>query len=206
MLRLLSFLLFCLCFVACGEQTEVVENTTEDGNIERYTRLVKDYAKQGKYTLTNTSGVLLEEANYTNDTLDGARILFFENGDTMQVEYYKMGQFEGSYEEYFNGGKLKTSGQYEANAMKGKWTVYYNSGQVKEEVTFEGNEENGPFIEYYRNGNLKAEGAYLNGDFEHGPLSLYNEEGELIRKMECDKGICRTVWLSPKAVNSEEEQ
>ena len=78
--------------------------------------------------------------------------------------------------------------------MTGKWKKYYESGALFEEVTFSDNKENGPFIEYYENGNLKAEGEYLEGDNEHGLLSLYNEKGELERKMECQKGICKTIW------------
>lgn len=66
-----------------------------------------------------------------------------------------------------------------------------------EEVMFADNEENGPFTEYHKNGSLKAEGNYLNGDNEHGLLKLYNEEGELVRKMQCDSGICQTTWVSP---------
>ena len=48
--------------------------------------------------------------------------------------------------------------------------------------------------EYFRNGNLEAEGTYRNGDNEHGLLKLYNEEGELIKTMNCEDGVCRTVW------------
>ena len=49
-------------------------------------------------------------------------------------------------------------------------------------------------MEYFRNGNLKAEGSYLDGDNEHGLLKLYDETGRLIRKMECEQGVCRTFW------------
>ena len=202
MLRISCLFGLCLLAISCSKKLESVENTTEDGNIERYTRLVEDYGKDGQYTLTSPEGVKLEEAHYSKDTLDGQRILYYETGDTMQVENYAKGSFEGTYTEYFENGQVSTKGIYEQNTMKGKWTVYYESGQIKEIVTFENNEENGPFIEYYENGNLKAEGAYLGGDFEHGPLKLYNEEGTLIREMNCEQGICRTTW---KAEGLDEE-
>jgi antitoxin component YwqK of YwqJK toxin-antitoxin module len=83
---------------------------------------------------------------------------------------------------------------YKDGAMEGPWKRYYPSGQLMETVQFSNNEENGPFVEYYENGNLKAEGQYYHGDNEHGLLKLYAENGELIRKMECDSGRCRTIW------------
>ena len=78
--------------------------------------------------------------------------------------------------------------------MSNVWIRYYKNGQKKEEVTFENNEENGPFVEYNENGSLAAKGSYLNGDFEHGLLEIYDGQGVLVRKMNCDKGICNTTW------------
>jgi len=75
-----------------------------------------------------------------------------------------------------------------------KWKRYYDSGELMEIVNFVENEENGPFVEYYKNGNKKATGNYLDGDNEHGELELFDEQGELIKKMNCNKGICRTSW------------
>ena len=57
------------------------------------------------------------------------------------------------------------------------------------------NNENGPFKEYYPNGNIHWEGNYLNGDNEFGILNEYNEQGELIKKMDCDSmAVCKTIW------------
>ena len=36
--------------------------------------------------------------------------------------------------------------------------------------------------------------VYLDGDNEHGELKLFDEQGVLTKKMNCDKGICRTSW------------
>ena len=111
-----------------------------------------------------------------------------------------MGQFTGEYRLYHDNGELKQKGTYRNNAMTGPWETYYDNGQLKERVQFEGNMENGPFIEYHRNGKLAAEGAYKEGDYEHGELKIYNENGELIRSMLCDNGRCQTTW------SAEEEQ
>ena len=63
-----------------------------------------------------------------------------------------------------------------------------------EEVSFQDNQENGPFTEYHENGQLKAEGYYQEGDNEHGLLKIYDKQGELVKTMNCQHGVCRTVW------------
>jgi len=109
-------------------------------------------------------------------------------------ETYKRGTFSGPYRLFYPGGELKQSGKYRDNLMVGKWKGFYDNGQLKEVVQFENNEENGAFIEYHSNGKLKAEGSYLDGDYEHGELKLYDENGELERTMQCVKGRCSTTW------------
>lgn len=179
---------------ACGESLEEVETTDEFGYTERYTRRKSDYAREGLLRRFDSKGQLVEEAQYENDTLNGLRILYFPGQDTQTVETYRRGQFEGPWRTYYENGVLKLEGVYENNTMSGEWRAYYDTGELAEIVTFQNNEENGPFVEFYRNGNKKAEGGYLNGDYEHGLLQEYNEEGELIRKANCEHGICRTIW------------
>ena len=178
----------------CKSKVEQVENIDSYGYTERYQRNKSDFAKQGLYQKFDEQGRLMEEAKYQDDTLSGLRALYYETGDTQIVETYQHGIFEGPYRLYYESAQLNMTGRYEANEMTGDWDRYYENGQLMERVRFEANAENGPFIEYYKNGNLKAEGSYLNGDNEHGLLKLYDEEGALKRKMNCEKGICRTFW------------
>lgn len=173
---------------------EQVETTDEYGNQEVYTRRKSDYAKEGLYTKLTPQRQKMEEAFYRNDTLDGRRVLYYEQGDTQSVEHYRMGAYLGPYRSYYPGGQLQQEGLYDNNEMTGPWKLYYENGQLKEVVNFAENQENGPFIEYHENGQLKAEGQYRNGAFEQGELKLYNESGELIRIMDCEQGVCRTRW------------
>ncbi len=173
---------------------EMIEHKDDYGYTEKYYRRKSDFAKEGKYVRRNEAGKIVETAEYTNDTLNGVRVIFYESGDTQYVERYKMGLFVGPYEVYYQNGHMAQRGQYIDNAMQGIWLRYYDTGELMEEVTFVDNEENGPFREYHKNGQLKAEGAYRNGDNEEGPLKLYDEEGELIKEMDCKYGICKTVW------------
>ncbi|MEN0005817.1 MAG: toxin-antitoxin system YwqK family antitoxin [Bacteroidota bacterium] len=195
-----SLLSISFFLAACGKgsgRLETVEvRDSIYGYTEKYTRLPDDYAKQGLYQKFSEQGLLMETAYYERDTLNGPRVVFSIKGDTQIVEHYNMGIFDGAYELFYENGQLELKGQYTANAMAGEWRRYYDNGQLSEIVQFRDNEENGPFIEYYENGNLKAEGSYLNGDNEHGELKLYDEEGKLVRIMNCNQGVCRTQWAA----------
>lgn len=177
-----------------GDSLEFVSNQDIAGFVEQFYRSKSDNAKQGLYRKLTSGGVLLEEASYVNDTIHGIRIQYYEKGDTQIIETFDMGTFNGPFKAYYENGNLELLGHYDNNVMKGKWYKYYESGELEEIVTFDHNAENGPFVEFYRNGNKKAEGNYVNGENEDGLLLLYDETGTLVKKMDCDKGICKTIW------------
>ena len=192
----------CFCLFACISKFEKVEVRDDAGKItESYTIDKETKKRQGIYHRFINER-LVEESYYKQDTLDGKRYLFDEEGNRIIAETYQAGIYHGPYYSYYPDGSIKIEGQYQAGTMEDVWTKYYASGQLMEKVRMHKNEENGPFIEYHENGNLKAEGSYLNGDNEHGELLLYDESGELERKMECNKGICHTTWTREKGLHA----
>ena len=181
--------------LSCNLNIEEVVNQNDEGIItERYHVNKKTGLKQGEFISYYPDGKVFETSVYREDLLHGERSIFYENGQVMQKEMLVNGEYIGQFKKFFEDGTLKVEGIYVENYMDGPWKVYYSNGQLKEEVTFLKNIENGPFIEYHENGKLKAEGTYMNGDFEHGELKLYNENGVLEKIMDCDKGICHTRW------------
>jgi antitoxin component YwqK of YwqJK toxin-antitoxin module len=189
------FALLSLTVLTACSDLERVEVKDANGVVtERYSRRKSDYAREGKFEKFSASGIKVQEANYANDLLEGQRTIFWDNGKPQYIEHYRGGQFEGVYQAFHENGKMKLEGHYVAGEMTGTWKGYYDNGQLKEVVNFEQNQENGPFTEYYPDGKLKAEGAYLDGDNEHGELKLYDSTGTLTRRMMCDRGICHTVW------------
>ncbi len=150
--------------------------------------------KQGKYKRWSNSGKLMEECYYTDGKLDQMRILYFENGDTQIVESYQKGIFHGPYRSFYPDGQTQFVGQYLDNQMEGLWIKFYETGAVMEKTHFSKNLENGPFQEFYPGGVLKTTGTYRNGDNEHGQLKVYDETGQHIKTMECQDGICKTLW------------
>ena len=178
---------------------ETVEETDPDGNLLQFSRRDSDGLKEGVFTKTTAKGVKQEEAHYSSDKLNGKRILFYPSGDTLIVESYLNDVFDGPYKSFYPSGQLKVLCTYEDNKIEGKWLQYHENGQLKEEVLFVDNTENGPFKEYHLNGQMSVEGTYKDGDNEHGPLKFFDEQGQHYKTMECNMGICRTVWTQEKS-------
>ncbi len=184
-----------MLFIACSS-VETIEVKNDAGILtERFTQNKKTKQKEGKYMHYFEDGSVSEEANYEKGILHGERKIYYENGQVQILEQYKEGNFDGLYQAFYNTGQLELEGTYTDGSMGGLWTRFYETGEKMEVVAFEDNEENGPFTEYHLNGQLKAKGAYLNGDNEHGDLQLFNENGQLIKKMNCDNGRCKTTWV-----------
>ena len=195
--------LSCLVFLfSCNRDIDFVKVKDDQGNLlEKFSVNTETQQKNGIYYRYFSNGSIEEVANYKNDVLDGQRVLFFKNGDTMTIETHQNDLFEGVYKTFYKNNTIESIGIYSKNQMSGIWKYYYDNGQLKEQVTFANNSENGPFIEYHKNGNLKAEGNYKTNEInedtdtkEHGVLKLYDEHGELEKKMDCDFGRCKTIW------------
>lgn len=192
-----QFLLFFILIVgllACKNNIETITQTNEFNQQVAYSIDKTTKKKEGAYIIKTADGVLVEESNYTADTLDGVRKLYNIDGKLETIETYKNGDFHGPTKTFYENGQIKFDGNYVDNILTGETKSYYQDGQLKEVVAFRDNLENGPFTEYHPNGKIKAKGTYLNGDSEHGELELFDENGELIKKMDCNKGVCRTIW------------
>ncbi len=196
-MKIYSFISVLAIFllIGCKPTIETIEVEDEAGNVvEKYERRIDNNMRHGLYQMFDENGKIVELSLYQNDTLHGKRTMFYENGQPQYVENYINGKFDDDYSAFYENGQLKLNGKYTNGAMNGEWKGYHENGQLKEIVQFVENEENGPFVEYHPNGKLAAEGTYLNGDNEHGELKLYDENGILNKKMNCEKGVCRTAW------------
>ena len=188
-------LLLVLFIASCQSDIEIVESMdSETGIKEIFERSRKSNKKEGYYRKIDSTGVMLEDALYQEDQLNGTRKLYNAEGKLIIEETHKNGVFDGPYRTYHPDGTLELDGLYANNETTGTWRRYYSNGQILEEVAFSGNMENGPFKEWYDNGSLKAEGTYLEGDNEHGELMEYDTTGTLITKKMCERGICKTIW------------
>jgi antitoxin component YwqK of YwqJK toxin-antitoxin module len=189
------FFVILLILTACSASLEEVEiRNDEQGMLEKFTVVKGTNTKQGVYKRFRIDGQLLEEATFENGEMTGDQKIY-ENGELYSITKFENGQYQGLYQTFYPGGRVNVEGEYKDNVMTGKWKRYYPDGQIMEVVNFRDNEENGPFVEFYPNGNVKAEGEYLNGDNENGELFLYDINGILMKRMMCEAGICRTIWI-----------
>ena len=187
-------LLLLPLLVACSD-VETIEESDAEGYRTVFTRNKETTLREGSYERFTPDGTRIESASYVQDKLQGERRLYSEDGNLTTVERYVDGRFEGPFETFYPGGEPQLYGVYKNDVLSGPVVRYYESGDTMEVVQFENNQESGAFTEYYDGGILKARGFYREGDNEDGPLELYDATGELERRMNCDMGICRTVWL-----------
>jgi hypothetical protein len=185
-------------FFSCGRRTIEIERKNDQGQIIEKFYLDKDSLKFGTYTSYDEEGRIFEKSQYKKGELNGLRTIFFTNGEVEIQENYEDGVMNGVYKSFYDNGNVNLVATYNNGKMEGIVKRYYSSGELMEEVTFVDNQENGPFKEYYKNGKVKWEGQYKDGDNEYGTINMFDESGELIKKMECGKYqgeyICQTVW------------
>ncbi len=162
--------------------------------------VINDSVKDGVYLKFYGNGVLWDSCFYKNDTLQGIRKLFSDKGYLEIKENYKNGVLNGEYLVYYPNGKIKLRQYFDDGTMQDTSFAYYENGHIKEKVTFKYGLENGPFTEYYKNGKIHWKGTYLDGDNEQDTLYEYSEQGELLKKMMCYKGICFTIWTKEKGI------
>ena len=190
-------------FISCSQYETITEKDEDSTAYAVFQVNKKSGLKSGLYTRYYSSGNKEEEAMYKDGQMHGKRMLYFDapNDPVYAIEHHVDGMYHGMYKSYYEDGTLDFEGRYEQNTMEGLWKKFYPNGQLQEEVTFSNNEENGPFTEYYKTGHKKAEGNYIywmDEAREHGLLMLYDSMGVLERKMQCDSGICRTIWPEKK--------
>ena len=195
MFRSFFLLTFCSLFLyACGDGLELKEQTDDLGYRSEFKQDPETGLRQGVAREYDPEGNLSIEEHYLDGELHGTRLLYAPTGQIVVEENYENGKFAGKYLNYDEHGELTIRGQYVAGAMAEDWYTFHTDGSVKEVVVFKDNAENGPFREWYADGKPKASGTYLNGDNEHGTLHLYAKSGGLERVMECNEGVCSTVW------------
>lgn len=198
MKSLLLYTIAILTLFSCGKRLTEVENKNDKGLIIEKFYLDRDSLKFGTYTSYDEDGKLFERSQYKKGKLDGLRTIFFANGEVEIQENYTDGKIDGLYKSFYDNGNVNLEANYVGGKMEGIVKRYYSTGELLEEVKFVANQENGPFKEYYKNGKVKWEGQYKDGDNENGTIKHFNEEGVLIKKMECGKYrgeyVCQTTW------------
>ncbi len=197
-LRLGAMCLLLLQAFCTQNPLETTEVKNDRGQTERWQRRKDNQQKEGLFQRFSPEGILLEEAHYLADSLDGERKYFSKTGALESIEHYQNNQLHGKFQVFYPEGQLKIEQDFVHGTLNGMSIRYYQNGKIQEKVILKDNVENGPFSEYYENGNLKSVGTYVpneEGDgLENGELKEYDEAGQLIRIADCQDGMCLTRW------------
>jgi antitoxin component YwqK of YwqJK toxin-antitoxin module len=198
LLRLTWVLLLVSQAFCTQDPLEMTEAKNDRGQVERWQRRKDNKLKEGLFQRFSAEGVLLEEAHYLADSLNGERKYYAASGILESIEHYQNHKIHGKFYSYYPNGQVKVEQDFVQGALTGFSIRYFPNGKVQEKVPLKDNVENGPFTEYHENGNLKTEGTYLpneDGDgLEEGELKEYDESGQLIRIADCKGGMCLTRW------------
>lgn len=187
-------LLIPLTMLACNGVVTEQDINPDLGYITTYQIDKKTGKHNGLYTVTDSTGLVMERGILNQGVANGFRELLYPDGTIKVRERYNQGQLDDLYEFFYPNGKIELMGYYVQGAMYGQWRKYTENGELMEQVTMANNEEMGPFTEYHPNGKIQAEGTYLHGPYEEGTLKLYDESGQLQKEMFCKAGRCTTVW------------
>jgi antitoxin component YwqK of YwqJK toxin-antitoxin module len=221
-----SFLSNTLCFLACiflhacstdnsQPSPNPKQNLTEAIVLEIITikndsgKVVEEYQmdkirkiKHGYEKIYYSNGKLMRECNYKMGQTEGKEIIYYDNGQIQSEIINNNNRRNGIFKHYYNDGKLEQEGIYKNDGIEGLLKVYYNNGNLKETLNFKNGEANGEFVEYNDNNSLKAKGSYLTNaegnEIEHGLLELYDKNGKITSKMDCEMGACYTIWTIEK--------
>ncbi len=206
----ISLLIVILVMSACKEAIEVVEIHNENGQItEKFEMRKHDNIRHGFHETYDTLGNLIGKKSYQNGKIQGKAYFYYDNGQVYEEENYENGLIVGEVRSYYKTGEIQVKKPYiirdSSSVLEGTFYSYYKNGNVKVEATMVDSEENGPFIEYYENGKIQAKGSRKEdpkfGPRDHGLLELYDKEGKLIKKMDCEMGRCSTIFQVDTTAN-----
>ena len=119
--------------------------------------------KHGKISRWNKEGVLIYEANYKDNELDGIEEIFNEEGNLISSIDWKMGVKDGKEIQYYDSGGEKLIIPYKSGLKEGLEKSYYRSGRIKWVITYRAGKKDGAANYFKKDGALKKSLIYENG-------------------------------------------
>jgi len=184
-----------ICLTACGPGLESREETDDLGFRKVYS-VDAEGRRQGVFREYDAEGQLLVEETYTNDTLNGPRLVYNAGGRLVQKENIVMGRYTGEHLTYDDEtGALAMRGVYTDGAMNDKWYTFYPDGSVRAEMTFRDNLQHGPVRQWYADGTPEFYADYHMGKDYKGAFVRFDSTGALERVLNCEiERGCMTFW------------
>ena len=89
----------------------------------------------------NVNGKLV--GSFKNGKMDGAWVVYYNNGQLFYKGNYRNGEKEGPWVEYYDNGQLKLKGVYKNGKEEGYWIINYPNTGISWLQKLSGNYKNG---------------------------------------------------------------
>ena len=163
--------LFIGLFNVYGQGFEIRIHSTSHPNSDQLAEKYEYYydfwsereIKHGRISRWNKEGVLIYEANFRDNELDGLEEIFNEEGNLISSIDWKMGVKDGSEIQYYDNGGEKLIIPYKAGFKEGLEKSYYKSGRIRRVITYRSGKKNGAANYFKKDGALKKSLIYKKG-------------------------------------------
>ncbi|HSX04312.1 MAG TPA: hypothetical protein VLG76_06245 [Rhabdochlamydiaceae bacterium] len=163
------------------------EHKTEQGKLARAFFFNNGGALDGEQRTFYPSGELQSLVQYKNGTLHGKKLLWDENGESLEEAFYEDGKLNGRFFEK-RPDKREIVFHYKNDMREGLHEMYYPPhqffGKVKAlEVPFKDNQPEGEAIEFNEAG-VKISTTFFHNGKKEGTSKMFNSNGTLFMTLE----------------------
>lgn len=114
---------------------------------------------EGRYA----SGLPKSLQQYTDGHKHGQRTKWYENGQIMQVCFFKDGELHGAMEEWYENGLRMAEGNYEDGKLHGIVRRWHSNGKREAEYPYQAGKIEGILIQWNRYGAMTSKKLYEAG-------------------------------------------
>lgn len=200
-----SSIVLLLFFTTCGtiykyfdkDDVEVSNIPNKYGEIEMpfynqdsmpYYYYVKSHPKLTRDSIKAFQNVLYCISPYKGLKLNGTLYRFYLNGDTMSIESFKKGKWDGTNVFfYFYGNKRELCNSWKNGKQHGVEYQYDKTGLIRFVCHWDMNKREGEELGYYKNGSIRYKGNYRN-NCKDGVWYHFTESGDTLKIEYWDKG------------------
>lgn len=158
----------------------------------------KDDLMEGTWHFSYPSGAHMADVNYAGGNGSqlgrtgipqngrfGHMVSFYENGDTLDVQFWRDGTLDGAFRNFHPNGRPWTAGTYLLGKKHGSWKEYEPSGRLHEEQNYVQGELDGIFRSFD-----PATGKLVREEFRIGRIlqwrKTYSQSGSMRELSEYD--------------------
>lgn len=154
-----------------GRPLEETDLTTVDEKSPAFKAWNSTTVPHGVSVRFRENGEIERVGYYDEGLLHGPLKVFFSEGRTQHITYYKAGVPHGKIISYYENGELLAEGNYVEGKLEGDYARYYETGEREALFRYANGVLDGKAIEWYESGKERANRLYKEG-------SLHSERSQ----------------------------